>query len=614
MRRRRLATGAVLSLCAMGVFGLLLADTLGRGRSDVQPVVRGEMPVTSADVRLGGTANNSPAVVGHPNDEDFVALASRVDALDFSCRLHLSFDGGRVWVPAAPVPRLPEGAEKCYAPEVAFDRDGTLRFLFVGLRGKGNTPMGVFLANSSDRGRTFSIPRLVLGPNKFQVRMVLDRGIGEVGRIHLVWLDATSQPTLGGFGPPPNPIMSAFSDDGGATFSTPIQVSDPGRPRVVAPAVAVGADHRVHVAYYDLGDDALDYQGLEGGETWEGTWSLMTTVSEDGGRRFRPSTVVDDAIVPASRVMLVFTMPAPALAADTARPSVYVAWPDGRHGDSDVLSRRSLDGGRTWGESLRLNDDDVGNGREQLLPQLAVAPGGRVDAMFYDRRVDPENVRNDISYTFSTNGGAAFGPNVTLTSENSDSRIGQRYSAIPSARGLVEFGSRLGLLSRRSSAVTAWADTRNVLGKGDAEGGPIAQDIFSARVDFVPATSGNEKTGKGSPATVLEVTMDDYRFEHSATVPAGRVIVEARNEGHVDHQLVMVALPDDFLTSIGDQLASSTRRAFPTLAHLPPRPPGKRGVFAVDVPPGRFAFICFVKDADGVQHADRGMSSDLRVN
>ena len=73
------------------------------------------------------------------------------DALDFGCALEVSGDAGGTFVPANPVPTLPPGAEKCYGPEVAFDRKGTLYFLFVGLRGTGNTPMGVFLTSSSDR-------------------------------------------------------------------------------------------------------------------------------------------------------------------------------------------------------------------------------------------------------------------------------------------------------------------------------------------------------------------------------------------------------------------------------------------------------------------------------
>lgn len=71
-------------------------------------------------------ANNSPSLVADPTDGRFVVLANRLDASDFGCALQVSGDGGHSWIPADPVPNLPPGAEKCYAPEAAFDRTGRL--------------------------------------------------------------------------------------------------------------------------------------------------------------------------------------------------------------------------------------------------------------------------------------------------------------------------------------------------------------------------------------------------------------------------------------------------------------------------------------------------------
>ncbi len=448
-----------------------------------------DLPVTATDVRVP-EANNSPVLAQDPTEARFVAIASRLDGPDFGCALHLSGDGGRYWVPVQPVPELPPGAEKCYAPELAFDGEGTLYYLFVGLHGSGNSPMGAFLVTSSDRGRSFTPPRpilggdhrQILGPYNYMVRMVIDQTVGSHGRIHLVWLHAISPPATGALPDGGNPILAAYSDDGGRTFSEPVQVSDPGRRRAVSPALAVGGDKAVHVAYYDLRDDAVDYQGLEG-PTWEGEWSLVVATSKDGGKRFGGGVVVEDGVVPPGRVMLIFTMPPPAIAATGTR--VYTAWPDGRHGDADVFFSRSDDGARSWQGPERLNDDRPGNGLTQSLPRLDVAPGGRVDAVFQDRRDDPANISSHIYYTFSTDGGRVFGPNTKLSSSPSDTRVGPTYPAIRSAQGLTDFGSRLGLLSGASSALVAWPDTRN----GAVDG---RQDIFSVRV-AVPDTPGGRR-------------------------------------------------------------------------------------------------------------------------
>lgn len=436
------------------------------------PAVGFEVPVTPMNFAVA-PSSNSPLLAAHPAEPAFVVMANRMDAPDFSCALHLSGDGGRSWAETNPVPELPPGADKCYAPEVAFDRAGVLYYLFVGLQGRGNEPMGAFLTTSQDQGRTFSEPRQVLGPLNFGVRMAIDRDMGVSGRIHLVWIHARSDPPSGGFGPPPNPILAAYSDDGGGTFSEPVQVSGVDRKRVVAPALALGPDHSVNVAYYDLKDDAIDYQGLEGA-VWEGTWSVLLSTSNDGGEGFGASVVVDDAIAPPERVMLIFTMAPPSLVA-TEDGRTCLAWADARNGDPDVLLRCSHDDGATWSLPVRLNDDPVGNGKRQYLPRLAVAPTGRLDAVFYDRRADRENVLNHVYYTFSADGGKTFSPNTALTRYPSSSQIGQQYTG-PAAEGQFEIGNRLGLLAEADGAVAAWADTRNHFPM------TTGQDVFTVRI------------------------------------------------------------------------------------------------------------------------------------
>lgn len=483
VRPRWLAPALLLTVMSAAVLWAPGARAAG-------PEVSREVPATGLDERLQ-LGHNSPTLAAHPTDSSFMVLANRLDNPDFGCALQLSGDGGRSWIPWDPVPTLPAGVEKCYAPEVAFDRKGVLHFLFLGLAGQGNAPVGAYLATSGNRGRTFSEPRQVLGPERYMVRLAIDRSLGSSGRLHLVWLEAGSDPPLGGLAPPPNPIRAAWSDDGGRTFSPPVTISDPAR-RVVGPALAVGPDRSVHVLYYDLEDDVRDYQGLEG-PTWEGTWSLHLASSTDGGTTFAPPVLVDDGLVPAERVILIFTIPPPALAVGPAG-EVYAAWHDARNGDWDVFLRRSTDHGLTWSSPGRLSDDPVGSGRNQYLPRLSVAADGRLDAVFLDRRDDPGNVLNHTFLASSSDRGASFGPNLRITAEPSNSTIGTRYD-VPSARGLIEFGSRLALLSLRDRALAAWPDTRN------SELGEYSQDVYVNQVSFGGGDGGGPPGWLG-PAAV----------------------------------------------------------------------------------------------------------------
>ncbi|MGH9222250.1 MAG: sialidase family protein [Acidimicrobiales bacterium] len=242
---------------------------------------------------------------------------------------------------------------------------------------------------------------------------------------------------------------------------------------MVAPGIAVGRDSAVHVAYYDLLDDRRDYQGLEG-PVWEGQWSVVVSTSTDGGTTFSRHVEGAGGVQPTERVMLIYTMASPAIAAD-GDGGVWVAWPDARSGDWDVLVVGSSDGARSFRAPVRMNDDPEGNGRHQYLPRLASPSEGRVDAIFYDRCEDPANLSNHVYYASSTDGGLTFRPNTRLTSEPSYTRTGISY-LVPSARGLIEFGSRLGLASTRDGVLAAWTDTRNV------RFGSTHQDVFATKI------------------------------------------------------------------------------------------------------------------------------------
>lgn len=619
--------------------------------------VERERPATTINLQ-SQRAQNSPSIVVDPTDPRFVALANRVDGPAFGCALHVSGDAGLSWWAAHPVRELPADVERCYAPDIAFDREGRLYFLFVGLKGRANTPVGVFLTTSNDRGQTFDPPRRVLGPDRYGARMALDPGGGTHGRIHLVWVEPTAPVALGGFGPEPNRITSAHSDDGGATFSEPVAVNDPQQERVVAPTMALGPDGAVHVAYYDLGSDVRDFQGLEG-PAWDGAWSLLVSSSLDRGETFTEHTIVDDGVVPGERVMLIFTMPPPAFVADRSG-RLFVAWDDARFGDRDVLLRRSSEGGG-WEEPVRLNDDRLANGRDQYLPRLSVAPSGRLDAIFYDRREDPGDLLAHVVYTYSDDAGASFNPNVRVTSEASDTRTGATY-AIPSARGQVDFGSRLATWSTDDRVLAAWTDTRMVFR------GLTHQDIYTTSISL-PATPGGGSpkirvsvvilgawlawavlryglrrrrgqhqvavlgvsllaasctAGSASggrpplppPVPTVAVEMSEYRFEiPMAPMAPGTVVFDVVNVGREAHEMVVVAIPPDLPLTLDEQVTSSTQlRAFPTIAHLPARAPGRTGIFALDLAPGRYGLLCFLEDDDGVQHARRGMSAEFTIS
>lgn len=413
--------------------------------------VDGNPPVNSGAVDLADIrAHNSPTLVRNPRDGRQVAVANRVDSPRFSCALHLSRDGGARWRSLA-IP-VPKGEEpKCFAPDVAYGADGRLFLSFVTLKGNGNVPNAVWLSRLD--GRSLTKPRKLLGRLSFQVRLVADPVAPR--RLYLTWLKASSV-GLYQFSEPGNPALFMRSDDGGRTWRKPARISSAARPRVVAPSLAVGPDGGLNALYLDLGDDRLDYSGAhrgQGGAPYPGSWKLVLTRSEDGGRSWKESEV-DTQLKPIERV-IIFTPPFPSIAADPRNGRLYAAFHDARLGDPDVRVWTSGDRGATWSAPRRVNDTPAGDNRAQYLPTVTVAPNGRVDVLYYDRRRDPRDIRNDVSLQSSFDGGRSFSRHVRLSQRSFDSRIG-----FGNERNLPDLGSRLGLVSAAAGALGVWTDTR----------------------------------------------------------------------------------------------------------------------------------------------------------
>lgn len=111
---------------------------------------------------------------------------------------------------------------------------------------------------------------------------------------------------------------------------------------------------------------------------------------------------------------------------------------------------------------------------------------------------------------------------------------------------------------------------------------------------------------------VVDVSMTEYEYLFDSPKGPGRIVFEVDNAGRLDHELVLVAVPEG-LPPIDEQLRSDERVVVPTVARVAPRASGRRGTFAVDLGPGRYAVVCFVQDGDGDQHAQKGMSAEFTI-
>ena len=446
-RRPGLRVGIAFVLFGMGA--ILLSTSFEESQSSERlgrnlPVNEGAPD--AADI----SAHNSPTLVRNPRNPANLVVVNRIDSPRFGCALHVSFSHGQQWS-QTPIPS-PEGERTCYAPDVAFTSDGTLHLSFVTLRGRGNVPNAAWTARSEDGGRSLSKPTKALGKLAFQVRLAADPARPK--RLYMAWLQA-SDVGVYRFTEPGNPIRVARSDDGGETWGPPARVNGAARRRAVAPQPVVGPGGELNVLYLDLGDDVLDYEGAHrgrGGPPYAGPWRLVLSRSEDRGESWKESVV--DRLVPSER-FVVFSPPAPSLAVDQASGDLYAGFHDGRLGDQDVWVWSLGADGRRREAPARVNDNPERDKTSQYLPELSVAPNGRLDVLYYDRRSDRRNVGTGVSLQSSEDDGRTFRGSVPVADRGFDSRIG-----VGAERDLPDPGSRLALLSTDPRAFAVWPDAR----------------------------------------------------------------------------------------------------------------------------------------------------------
>ena len=88
--------------------------------------------------------------------------------------------------------------------------------------------------------------------------------------------------------------------------------------------------------------------------------------------------------------------------------------PSGRS-TTDVMFVRSTDGGATFSAPQKINDDPVNPNKWHWFGTFSVAPNGRLDAVWYDTRNASNNTDSQLFYSWSTDAGVTWAPNVAVS-------------------------------------------------------------------------------------------------------------------------------------------------------------------------------------------------------
>lgn len=285
-------------------------------------------------------------------------------------------------------------------------------------------------------------------------------------------------------------IYFARSTDGGRSFLPEVRIDDDPGMAKHHPTVAAGPGGRVYVVWQD---DRADGATRGSGEDFD----VFLAASADGGATFSAPVRVNDNTAGHQTF--------PSVAVAPASPdTVFVAWEDRRAAlvTNDVYFARSADGGRTFGSSIKVNDDDTAF--YHYTPVLAAAGSDNVYVVWSAEDAGSA-AESHIYFDRSADGGRTFG------AERRVDDASPNYCYDPSVA-----------LSPAGAIYIAWSDGRR---------SRFARDIYVASspdtgASFRPSINVSHEAVEArqeyptisvSPSGVLWIAYEDYQRDTSGT-------------------------------------------------------------------------------------------------
>lgn len=517
--RTRTTSRAWMVLLALTLWSVLFATAAG-ARVSVSPNWRLETPLRPARgfdaVSLAVDPRNARHIVA--TDADWVAGL---------CEFQVSFDGGREWTAgtfkmppgfmSAPCTVGPHPAEHMQNAAVAFGSRRNVYAVFASARPRpdgSDSGKSLLVARSRDGGRHWGQAVVVTegGPTPDQgphyVLPTLTVAPARAGgpRKDRVIVAAAQSVTPPGGRSAQNVVVS-ISDNGGATWDAPVAANAAGTSALEPSRPVVGRDGAIYVAWREQGRGSspgtftpegfvVMGKSTDGGRTWTQTRTAAVTGYTYSGPPQPPFTT--------QRSFTASTFPR--LAIDPRNDDLYLVYgqgpttPGGRPGasrkakaadhfinpDQDVWFQRSTDRGATWSTPKVINTAPVVQTEitQTRHPYVSVAPNGRVDIVWQDRRAWYQGCTNthvpceearlgDTYYAYSRNGGRTFSRNLRISDRSTNNDVGFDYRF-----GTYWYYGPVAVSTATNRLLVAWMDSR----RGNVEND--TQDIYLARVNL----------------------------------------------------------------------------------------------------------------------------------
>ena len=340
------------------------------------------------------------------------------------------------------------------------------------------------VSTSDDDGVTWSAPVIAASGNGFKFNdkedIWADRNPSSpfFGSVYITWTQFRGS-IFTFFA---EPVMVAFSRDGGITWSRPNQLSIAqnlafgGRQGSV---VRTGPNGEVYAIWEDSdlgGSKQVIARSHDGGVKWTHRMDIAhfrDIADPIPGANFRTDSFATAAV-------------------DQSNGAIYVAWSDATSGSGRIVTSKSVDAGSTWSTPMPVSGPTDGYA---FFQGLDVAPNGRVDVGYQALKATSTNTygagnaRVDAFFVSSTDGGATWSGSTKITTTASDPAA--------SAQNNLErqfWGDYNTLVSTDTVAYFIYTDARNgaacaavdayqhgVDGSGAATPKPAPQNVCAAQ-------------------------------------------------------------------------------------------------------------------------------------
>lgn len=330
---------------------------------------------TSFRLHPGNVSQTEVFITNSPQNSDILfASCNTLTFIPFfvSEGIYVSTDGGDNWT----------GNDTCTGdplafhggdPGIAIDKNGT--FILTRL---GRSPFtGLYSHYSNDNGQTWSAQKVISTDDLERAVLASDifPASPYYGRTYAAWVRFS----------PPYPMMMAYTDDGGITWSLPVAINNPPN-RSAGGDICIGPGGEVYVCWAGV-TDVSPFKEIHVGFASSANGGSSWDVNEEA---FPVNGIT--GLLPEKGNIRVNGLPGIAL--DTARGDRY-GWiyivtgqkqlpPAGMQ--PDIILNRSEDGGQSWSQAIRVNRDIETDENIQYFPGLHVDSYGGLNIIYYDDR------------------------------------------------------------------------------------------------------------------------------------------------------------------------------------------------------------------------------------